>query len=214
MRVFNDEFPPTLEEIKALGYGVDYNKKVEEFMTTFKQPVVDKPNIMPEDRNKLRIALIFEELKEYAEASGLLDYFRNLADKAVVSFDNHPDRDTKYVPVIDLVEQFDALLDLQYVLSGAVIENGFKDTFDKGFEEVHRSNMSKSVWNMDELLATYEKYRREGVEVYFGNSDDNPEEDTKFPTGVYRIEDNKVLKSINYSPAKLLHIIEDGQSRN
>lgn len=42
------------------------------------------------------------------------------------------------------VEQLDALLDLQYVLSGAVHEHGFVKYLMKLFEEVHSSNMSKA----------------------------------------------------------------------
>ena len=43
----------------------------------------------------------------------------------------------------DLVSTLDALVDLQYVLSGTVLSLGFADAFDEAFREVHRSNMSK-----------------------------------------------------------------------
>jgi predicted HAD superfamily Cof-like phosphohydrolase len=43
------------------------------------------------------------------------------------------------------VEIADALCDLQYVLSGAILEFGFGGKFKSLFEEVHRSNMSKVV---------------------------------------------------------------------
>ena len=196
----NEVISETINLNEAILY-LSYLKKVEEFMTTFQQPVIDKPQEMPEDRNKLRIALIFEELKEYAEASGLADYFSGLCIHSAAAFAKGPD--THYVPVIDLVEQFDALLDMQYVLSGAVIENGFKDIFDKGFDEVHRSNMSKTCSTKEEGLDTCVKYQKEGIQCT------THEINNRFI--VYRDEDNKVLKSINYSPANLLPIIEDGQ---
>ena len=174
---------------------MNYVEKVREFMTVFNQPIVDKPIVMDDSRNKLRIALIFEELKEYAKASGLSDYFAKLADEAHSEFIDDPD--LAYVPIVDITEQFDALLDLQYVLSGAVLENGFGDIFDEGFEEVHRSNMSKACSSIQEAEETCDKYAPISCTY-----------DTRYlPIIVYRHEDNKVLKSINYSPANLEGII-------
>lgn len=196
----------------SLKVAPNYIENVKQFMTICNQPVIDTPSIMPEDRNKLRIALIFEELKEYAEASGLEHYFCELSNKALLEngFSTSlykEDFTTEERGLVNLTEQFDALLDLQYVLSGAVLENGFGDIFDEGFAEVHRSNMSKLVNNQDELLATFEKYKGEDIDVYFGTNTQNREEDTIFPTPVYRLLDDKVLKSINYSPANLNPII-------
>ena len=45
----------------------------------------------------------------------------------------------------DIVEIADALCDLQYVLSGAVLEFGLGEKFVDLFNEVQRSNMSKLV---------------------------------------------------------------------
>lgn len=180
-----------------------YIKKVKEFMTIFKQPIIDKPSIMPEDRNKLRIALIFEELKEYAEASGLEHYFCELSNNALndngfsTILDN-TEFDYQQRGLVNLTEQFDALLDLQYVLSGAVLENGFGDIFDEGFAEVHRSNMSKACNTEDEALDTTAHYSP--IPCNF-NTD-------KYPIIVYRLPDMKVLKSVNYSPANLQPIID------
>ena len=168
-------------------------EQVKEFMTLFGQPVVNNPKFMPEDRNKLRIALIFEELKEYAEASGQSKYFAELCDIGLVK--HHTD-----FPV-NLVEQFDALLDLQYVLSGTVLENGFGNIFDKGFDEVHRSNMSKACYSDVVALQTMTKYGNDNIETYCDRNN--------FPAIVYRKQDMKVLKSTEYSPANLLPIIED-----
>lgn len=170
----------------------NYISKVKEFMTLFGQPVVDKPAIMPEDRNKLRIALIFEELKEYAEASGLEEYMHGLC----IGSANIYDQKESFMKDVNLIEQFDALLDMQYVLSGAVIENGFSDIFDEGFNEVHRSNMSKACKDEEEALDTCEHHKVEAI--YNTNS---------LPIIVYRKADMKVLKSVNYSPANLEPII-------
>lgn len=198
MRVPNKEFPLTLEEAKSFGFGIDYNSKVKEFMTTFGQPVLDKPTDIPEDRNKLRINLLFEELKEYAEASGLSDYFADLSANAIEEFTKDPH--IAYVPVVDPVEQLDALCDLQYVLSGAVHEHGFGNIFDEAFNEVHSSNMSKADDNVDDAIITLDSYRDQGIETYFFNKNEKYVQ--------YRKPDNKVLKSHKYRPAKLTQFLK------
>lgn len=103
----------------------------------------------------------------------------------------------------DIVEIADALCDLQYVLSGAVHEFGLGDKFTELFEEVHRSNMSKVCTSFNEAEDTIAKYRKEGIVVYKEPIDD-PYTDQYL---VKRKEDDKVLKSINYSPANLKPII-------
>lgn len=145
---------------------------VAEFHKTFQHPILDKPTIPAAERCQLRVSLIAEELKELEEA----------------------------IQAKDLVEIADALCDIQYVLSGAVLEFGMKDKFNELFEEVQRSNMSKACKNEGEAIATQEHYRAKGVESYYKEVD-----------GLYlvfREGDNKTLKSVNYSPADLKTIIE------
>lgn len=146
---------------------------VAEFHKTFQHPVLDKPQIPSEARCKLRVSLIAEELKELEEA---------IADK-------------------DLVEITDALCDIQYVLSGAILEFGLKDKFSELFDEVQRSNMSKACKTMEEAQATMKHYmEKDGTESYFKEVD-----------GLYlvfRKDDDKTLKSVNYSPADLKSILE------
>ncbi|MBP3942520.1 nucleoside triphosphate pyrophosphohydrolase family protein [Sphingobacteriaceae bacterium WQ 2009] len=100
----------------------------------------------------------------------------------------------------DLVEIADALCDIQYVLAGAVLEFGLKDKFNDLFEEVQRSNMSKACKSIEEAEATMQHYKEtKGVDSYYKEVD-----------GLYlvfRTEDNKTLKSINYSPADLKTIL-------
>ena len=152
---------------------IDSLNQVAEFHKTFKHPVVSEPKIPSKDRCDLRVSLIAEELKELEEAIK----------------DN------------DLVEIADALCDIQYVLSGAVLEFGLGNKFVELFNEVQRSNMSKACETEEEAQATVEHYQKnKDTEAYY------MEEDGKFL--VYRKGDNKTLKSINYSPADLKSIIE------
>lgn len=146
--------------------------QVAEFHRTFKHPIVEKPAIPAPKRCELRVSLIAEELRELKEA---------IEDK-------------------DLVEIADALCDIQYVLSGAVLEFGLGEKFPELFDEVQRSNMSKACQTLEEAEATMKHYQeKDGTESYY------KEADGLFL--VYRKSDNKTLKSVNYSPADLKGIL-------
>ncbi len=152
---------------------IDSLNQVAEFHQVFKHPVVKEPGIPAQERCELRVSLIAEELKELEQA---------IKDK-------------------DIVEVADALCDIQYVLSGAVLEFGLGDQFVELFNEVQRSNMSKACSSVQEAEATVKHYKEnKGTEAYY------IEEDGKYL--VYRKEDDKTLKSINYSPADLKGIIK------
>jgi predicted HAD superfamily Cof-like phosphohydrolase len=145
---------------------------VADFHRTFKHPISLNPEIPSEDRCKLRVALIAEELKELQEA---------IAEK-------------------DIVEIADALCDIQYVLSGAILEFGLGEKFNDLFVEVQRSNMSKACNTEEEARKTVDFYKeKDGTECYY------KEESGKWL--VYRRSDNKTIKSVNYSPADLKTIM-------
>src|SRR3984885_14712127 len=101
----------------------------------------------------------------------------------------------------NLVEVADALCDLQYVLAGAILEFGLGEKFKELFDEVHRSNMSKACKTTEEANLTIDHYKNTAnTESYYKEAD-----------GlylVYRLADNKTLKSVNYSPADLAAILE------
>lgn len=145
---------------------------VAEFHRTFHLPVLDTPQIPDADRCRLRMNLLQEELNELAEA----------------------------IENDDLVEAADAFADIQYVLSGAILEFGLGEKFRGLFEEVHRSNMSKTCATMEEAEATVVHYAAKGQEGIIE------------PSGkvflVYRTSDRKVLKNKFYSPADLKSMME------
>ena len=141
---------------------------VAEFHDMFDLPVVESPAIPDRKRCELRYALLAEELRELHEA-----------------LENN-----------DIVEAADALADLQYVLSGAILELGLGQKFGALFAEVHRSNMSKTCKTMEEAVAT---------QAYYFN-EKNTESILVEKNGEYlvlRSSDKKVLKSVNYSPADI-----------
>ena len=101
----------------------------------------------------------------------------------------------------DMVEIADALCDIQYVLSGAVLEFGLGDKFVELFDEVQRSNMSKACKNMEEVNASIAHYKENK-----GEDCSYRQEGDKYL--LYRTTDQKTLKSINYSPADIKSILE------
>ncbi len=151
----------------------DSLKMVADFHKTFKHPIQNKPAFPEEGRCKLRVALIAEELEELEMA---------IQDK-------------------NMVDVADALCDIQYVLSGAILEFGLGNKFKELFEEVQRSNMSKACKSEEEALQTVEYYKKkDGTECFYRM------EGEKWL--VYRKSDNKTIKSIHYSPADLKRIID------
>lgn len=151
---------------------LDSLNQVAEFHKTFNAPILDTPQIPSKERCELRIKLLQEELDEL---------------KAAVADD-------------DLVEVADALCDLQYVLSGAVLEFGLGEKFPELFDEVQRSNMSKACDNQQQAEETIAFYKEKGQDAYSVISGSK--------INVLRTSDNKVLKNKYYSPADLKTILE------
>ncbi|MEO1714029.1 MAG: nucleoside triphosphate pyrophosphohydrolase family protein [Bacteroidota bacterium] len=152
---------------------IDSLNQVAEFHRTFQHPVLSEPTIPSEARCKLRVSLLAEELKELEAA---------IADQ-------------------DLVEIADALCDIQYVLSGAVLEFGLGEKFVELFNEVQRSNMSKTCASEEEAIATQQHYlAKDGTESYIKQVGEH--------WLVYRSSDDKTLKSVNYSPADLKSLLD------
>lgn len=146
---------------------------VAKFHRLFKLPIIEHANIPSKERISLRISLLEEELTE----------LKNAIDEN------------------DLIEVADAFADIQYVLSGAILEFGMGSIFKEIFDEVQRSNMSKTCKTMAEAVKTQKYYKENrGVESYIEKSG------VEFL--VYREGDGKVLKSVNYSAADLGSIID------
>jgi len=96
----------------------------------------------------------------------------------------------------ELVDVADGFGDLMVVLCGSIIEFGLGDKFNNIFDEIHRSNMSKACSTEEEAQMTLEHYKqKDGTEGYYKQVSD------KWVT--YRNGDDKVLKSVGYSPANI-----------
>jgi len=147
---------------------------VLEFHKKFDAYIGKSPEIPDQKTCELRINLLQEELNELKEA----------------------------IKNNDIVEAADALMDLQYVLSGAIISFGLHNIASDLFEEVQRSNMSKLCKDEEEAQKTVNFHEKKGGLGCYIIELDNGQFSVK------RIVDNKQMKSINYSPCDLKSIIE------
>lgn len=109
-------FPRQVNHTKAL---------VRQFHEAFGHPINADPVIPDEATRRLRVQLIAEELREFAEASG----FKLTTE--LLPGDKAP----------DLVEAADALGDLDYVVQGSNLAWGMPS--EAIIEEIHTSNMTK-----------------------------------------------------------------------
>lgn len=147
----------------------NYLQKVADFMTQFNQAIPQYSTIPSKEICDLRVKLIQEELDELQKAFN---------DK-------------------NEVEILDALMDLQYVLTGAILACGMQGVVNEAFTRVHRSNMSKACSTKNEADISVEKYTEEGVEVG---------QEYNQQTGLinlYRKSDKKVMKNKFYQAVVL-----------
>jgi predicted HAD superfamily Cof-like phosphohydrolase len=153
---------------------LNYIEEVSKFHKLFEHPILaDYSQLPTEDRMRLRNSLLKEEVGELAEA----------------------------IQMKDIIGVADALADIQYVLSGAILEFGLQDKFPALFMEVQRSNMSKACASELEAQWTADQHKEDtGFDCF-----------TKERDGqwfVYRSKDMKTIKSINYSPADIAKVLD------
>lgn len=179
-----------------------YINKVKEFHESFDHPINDFKNPIDLKTRQLRVKLLFEELEELASASDVSGTFTDLClgvlDKASAIMEQ--DGDVVDGDNVNKKEEIDALCDIQYVLSGAVLSLGYQDVFDDAFDEVQRSNMSKMCKDLDEVEKTKKYYEERGFESHHVEKGDS--------FIVLRKGDNKILKNVNYSEADLYQFIK------
>lgn len=152
-------------------------EQVAEFHKTAEQPVLKTPQIPSDKRVELRIRLLQEELREFIHAA------------------NHG----------DLVESLDALVDLQYIILGTVLEFGMGELFAEAFQEVHDSNMSKFC--KDTMTA------RAAADGYTFSKDPKKKQEATFKLVgknfvILNSYTNKILKGPHFFQPKLKAIIE------
>lgn len=106
----------------------------------------------------------------------------------------------------DEVAYFDGLIDLPWVVFRLMQESGISyDMMKEGFDEVYRSNDSKACKDLIETNNTILHYRKQEVECNHKYKNDK--------YYIHRKSDDKLLKSINYSPANLKPIVDKYKNR-
>lgn len=160
---------------------MNYINEVKKFHEVFGHPINDNKDVIDLKTRQLRLKLLFEELQELAVAMDVQETFKALCLTANYGIDGNN---------VNKVEELDALCDIQYVLSGAILALGHHKNFDDAFANVQESNMSKGCKDLKEAELTQQFYLDKGIESYV------VEKDNMFI--VLRKEDNKVLKNINY----------------
>lgn len=140
-----------LRKIAKLFGFKSHTERVKKFMTIAGQTVNEKATVPSAADCLLRVQLTLEETIEMAEAvlykeaetnkdakdvlEGLDTNLQKLKDLSISLKDKELD--------VDLVGVYDAIVDIDYVNTGAAVTFGLD--LEKGFNEVHASNMSKFV---------------------------------------------------------------------
>jgi predicted HAD superfamily Cof-like phosphohydrolase len=95
--------------------------QVRDFHEKFRAPILDAPSLSSPERTSLRYEFMKEEVEEYKEG----------------------------VAATDLENVAKELADILYTTYGTILEHGLQDVIEDIFDEVHKSNMSK----------TYDEYK-------------------------------------------------------
>jgi len=175
----------------------DSLSKQKEFQEVFGQPVLKLGEKLNKERMKLRLNLALEELSELAEAMGIsYDYVDLLAQKQTELLKADKNKYGEY----DEIGILDALADIQVIHNGTIHERGMAGIFDEAYDKVHDSNMSKVCATQEEAEKTIDYYTEKGNTGEM-NIEEGQTGDKKY--FVVKREDDKVLKSINYTPVDL-----------
>lgn len=129
----------------------NYIEKIEEFHAAFEVPTPSEQYSVS-NNTPLEREILAQHLGAFAEQMKLLA--QNLHNAAKTTSNSRPllrlqliqeelGELAKAMAESDKLETLDALVDLQYVLSGTILSLGYAPVFNVAFEEVHRSNMSK-----------------------------------------------------------------------
>lgn len=207
-----------------------YQNLVKEFHQAAGQPVAEKITTLHPDRLKLRLALIAEEAKELEEAvfssdrvetlDALCDLQYVVCGKAVeegVTMADQNDIDTTTSKLISKMDKFQAI-DIIIKTVNSKISSSYNAHkivylaslfgFDErvlfaAFKAVHESNMSKFCRSEAEADETVKNYFGQDIFSYWKKN-----EQTGTYT-IYRSGDDKVLKSINYTPVDLRELAKN-----
>jgi predicted HAD superfamily Cof-like phosphohydrolase len=143
-----------------------------------------------------------EDVNNFMEACGQTETTRDLKNDKLVNFrmsliDEEVGELKEALKNKDRIEVIDALADILFVVYGAGV--AFDIDLDKAFDIVYESNMSKFCSTEEEAQETVEYYLKNKKQLGY----DSPAyRKHGYIWVVYNKSTGKILKSINYTPAK------------
>ncbi len=152
---------------------------------------------MPDDdKFKLGIRLILEELTEVVHSNPkMIHWYADELTELSKELSKLDSQDLNYLP--NKHEFMDGCVDLRYMLGNMIHFSGGIKEYEEYFKLITKSNFSKFCTSEEEAIESVNAYKSKGVETYYKKVNDY--------FVVYRSEDHKILKSINYkSVAELL----------
>lgn len=207
---------------------MNYQNKVREFQIASGQPVSDTPRELTKEEADFRDTLLREEIKELQYAivddnrveilDALCDIkYVNDGTANMIGFTQRDDfywrgyekrrltvEGTTFQGFIDTLP-YDSIDDENiHWVNSAVFKLAFffgfsPENFKTALDRVHESNMSKFCHDIKTAERTQEFYKKQGIDTYI--------EPRNKMTVVYRKEDGKVLKSIEYHPVYLEDLV-------
>lgn len=203
---------------------MNYQDKVAEFMRASGQLVASGPIELTKEELDFRDSLLREEIRElqYAIADNnrveILDALCDIVYVALGTCNTAGIRHSfwsqdYYEPLYDsAVESLDGLLRYadrndENCISSVVcmcyeLARHFNfplENFKTALDRVHASNMSKFTYDIKTAEKTQQFYKDQGIDTYL--------ETREKLTTIYRQEDGKVLKSIEYHPVYLEDLV-------
>jgi len=145
-------------------------KLVLQWAKGFGAHIADEPSVPSAAVIKTRIMLIEEELKEVKEA--------------LIEGD-----------ILKIAKEY---ADLQYVVSGGIIEAGLASDFDAIYEEVHQSNMTKFCVSV--------VHAQEEAQRFTANTGIRHKVYSKFGRFFIKNQFGKIIKPSTYRPADMKKI--------
>lgn len=197
----------------------NYQDKVREFQIASGQPVSRTRRELTKEEFDFRDTLLQEEMRElqYAIADDnrveILDALCDIMYVATGTCNamgirhnfwlDEANYDDVFSTVEGLLSQLKEYSTYNYCISSVITVcyelayrfNFTLDSFNTALDRVHESNMSKFCNNVKTAERTQEFYKKQGIDTYI--------EPRNKITVVYRKEDGKVLKSIDYHPVYL-----------
>lgn len=130
-------------------------RQIADFMRRCDQEVAAYPQLPEEEIVTLRIRLMVEELLGKIDPS--VEHIRSEDDHRYMRLliENKSDELIASMVAGDLVGVADGIADVLYVVIGTAVAYGIN--IKEIFDEVHRSNLSKTVWNEELQRYTIEK---------------------------------------------------------